>query len=115
MQDISSNCSMHALHVHSAPAAPMATTPASQGLAGHGTMSLTRCLTAALSHTCARHAASRAASRAAHMPAHACFLTWRVALRIVTSSSAADGWMPTVLSTCSLVTPALTATAKPCG
>ena len=40
--------------------------------------------------------------------------TFRVTLRIVTNSSADDGWMPTTVSSCALVTPSLTATAKPC-
>lgn len=40
--------------------------------------------------------------------------TCRLTVRIVTSSSAAEGWMPTTESSCSFVTPILTATAKPC-
>ena len=38
----------------------------------------------------------------------------RVEFLIVTSSSAADGWMPTVASNCALVAPPFRATAIPC-
>jgi len=40
--------------------------------------------------------------------------TFLVTLRIVTNSSADEGWMPTTVSSCAFVTPILTATAKPC-
>lgn len=42
------------------------------------------------------------------------FLICLVGVRIVTSSSADVGWMPTVESITFLVTPMRTATAKPC-
>ena len=42
------------------------------------------------------------------------FRTWRVTVRMVTSSSAADGWMPTTLSICFFVMPNFTGMAKPC-
>eukprot|EP00955_Chlamydomonas_euryale_P048142 353880-Chlamydomonas_euryale.AAC.22 len=50
-------------------------------------------------------------------PTHSCTLPsriLRVAVRIVTNSSADDGWMPTTSSSCDLVMPCFTATAKPC-
>lgn len=40
--------------------------------------------------------------------------TCRVFVRIVTNSSAAVGWMPTVASNCALVAPHLSAMPRPC-
>lgn len=40
--------------------------------------------------------------------------TVRVAERIVTNSSAEEGWMPMVLSKCSFLAPALIAIPMPC-
>jgi hypothetical protein len=41
-------------------------------------------------------------------------LIFRLTLRMVTNSSAAEGWMPTTVSSCAFVTPIFKATAKPC-
>ena len=41
-------------------------------------------------------------------------VTHRVFCRMVTNSSAAVGWIPTVLSKCDLVAPAFMAMAMPC-
>src|SRR5215813_6625190 len=82
-------------------------TPTIRAVAVHGVEERVR-------HTVANSAAETlAGKRRAHSAARRVGAGSTRAVRMVTNSSPAVGWMPTVASNCALVAPAFTATARP--